>query len=140
MPPSTSSSNRLCVLLSRTRAMRGTLPFQQISVFGVLVDIGFDEGALRDDLQALGANLIQRALDQLRADTFTAEFRRDFGVDEGDDAIRDFVVGRGQMIFDHKFVAMLRRVVDDLGHENSCLGFADLSYPDYQAGPIPTTI
>ena len=79
-------------------------------------------------------------IDQLRADTFTAEFRWDFGVDEGDDAIRDFVVGRGQMTFDHKFVAILRGVVDDLGHDNSCLGFADLSHPDYQAGPIPTTI
>ena len=63
----------------------------------MLVDIGFDEGALRDDLQALGANLVQRALDQLRADTFAAEFRRNFGVDEGDDAISDFVISCGRV-------------------------------------------
>ena len=87
----------------------------------MLVDIGFDEGALRDDLQALGPNLIQRALYQRRAGAFAAEFRRNFGVDEGDDAIGDTVVGRGEMAFDHEFVAMLRLVVDDLSHENSCL-------------------
>jgi hypothetical protein len=44
------------------------------------------------------------------------------------------------MTFDHKFVTMLRRVVDDVSHEKSCLGFADLPRRDYQAGPIPTTI
>src|ERR1700691_4771047 len=118
MPPSTSSSNRLCVLLSRTMAMHGTLALQQIGVFGMLVDIGFDEGALRDDLQALGPNLIQRALHQRRTGV-TAEFRRNFGMNESDDTVRDLVVGRGEMTFDHEFVAMLRRIVDDLSREKS---------------------
>ena len=67
----------------------------------------------------LGPNLIQRALHQRRTGAFAAEFRRNFGVDERDDAVRDLVVGRGEMTFDHKFVAMLRRIVDDLSHENS---------------------
>jgi hypothetical protein len=55
--------------------MHGTLALQQIGIFRMLVDIGFDEGALRDDLQALGSNLIQRALHQRRAGAFAAEFR-----------------------------------------------------------------
>src|ERR1700689_4529070 len=119
MPPSTSSSNRLCVLLSRTMAMHGTLALQQIGVFGMLVDIGFDEGALRNDLQALGPNLIQRALHQRRTGAFATQFRRNLVMDETDDTVRDLVVGRGEMTFDHEFVAMLRRIVDDLSHEKS---------------------
>jgi hypothetical protein len=107
------------------------LAFQEIGILWMLVDIGFDERALRDDFQPFSSNLIQRALDQYRADTFTAQLFWDFGVDEGDDTIGDFVVGRREITIDQEFIAVLRRVVDYLGHEISlslfCLWLADLS-------------
>ncbi len=59
--------------------------FHQIPVFRVLADPGFDERALRDHLQALGPHLVERALNQPRADALAVEFRRHLGVDEGDD-------------------------------------------------------
>src|SRR6202035_2936467 len=55
----------------------------------------------------------ERALDQLGADTLTAEFWRHLGMDEGDDAVCDLVIGRGYMAVDLEFVAVMRRVVGD---------------------------
>lgn len=66
----------------------------------MLVDIGFDERTLRDHLQPLGPHMVERALSQLRSDALAAKFRRHFGMDEGDDAVGDLVIGRGEMAID----------------------------------------
>jgi len=46
----------------------------------MLLDICLHKGTLRHDLQAGGANLIQRALDQFRSDAFALEFFWNLGV------------------------------------------------------------
>jgi hypothetical protein len=81
------------------------LGFQQVGVISVLLDIGFDERALRDDLQTVGTHLVERALDQFRGDTLAPSSGGIFGMDEGDDVVGDLVVGRGDMAVDCEFVA-----------------------------------
>jgi tetratricopeptide (TPR) repeat protein len=95
------------------------LDLQEIRIIRVLVDPAFDERALRDHLHAVGAHLVERALDQPGADALAAEFRRHLGMDEGDDAVSDLVIGRGDMAVDREFVAMMRLVVDDVSHSIS---------------------
>src|SRR5260370_6498915 len=60
------------------REARRALILQEIRIFRVLFNIGFDERALGDRLQAFGAHLVERALDQPRADTLAAKLRRHF--------------------------------------------------------------
>src|SRR5258705_12050790 len=77
----------------------------------MLFDVGLYERALRDYLQSIGPHLVERTLDQPGADALAAERWRHFGMDECDDAVRYLVMGRGNMAVDHKFVAVMRRVV-----------------------------
>src|SRR5579863_1238918 len=97
-------------------SQKGCSFLQKIRIFAVLVDIGFDEGTLRNHFHAFAAHLIECTLDQLRADPLATEFRRNFGVNEGDHAIVDLVIGRGEMTFDREFETMMRLVVDDFSH------------------------
>src|SRR5215470_11308418 len=77
----------------------------------MLADPGVDEGALRHDLPSLCAHVIERALDQSRADALAAELGRHLGVPEGDDVAGALVVGRGEVTVDFKLEAVLFRVV-----------------------------
>src|SRR6266403_3670388 len=77
----------------------------------MLFNVGVYERALGDHLQSIGSYLLERALDQPGADAFAAELWRHFGMDECDDTIRHPVISRGNMAFDLKFVAVMRRVV-----------------------------
>src|ERR1700731_964072 len=82
----------------------------------MLFDIGLHERALWDHLQPFRPHLVERAFYQLRADALAAQFRRHFGMDEGDDAVGDLVIGRGEMAVDGEFVAVMGPVVDDVAH------------------------
>src|SRR5258708_27287908 len=77
----------------------------------MLFNIGLYERAFRDHLQSIGPHLVERSFDQPGADALAAELRRHFGMDEGDDAVRCLVIGRGSMAVDVKFVALMRGVV-----------------------------
>src|SRR5258708_23809643 len=77
----------------------------------MLFNIGLYERAFRDHLQSIGPHLVERSFDQPGADALAAELRRHFGMDEGDDAVRCLVIGRGSMAVDVKFVALMRWVV-----------------------------
>src|SRR6266446_7740054 len=101
------ASTRRCKPV-RSRAASG---FQQVRVLGMLFNVGLYERALRDHLQSIGPHLVERTLDQPGADAFAAELWRHFGMDECDDAVRYLVIGRGNMAFDAKFVAVMRWVV-----------------------------
>src|SRR5581483_4984704 len=116
VPPSTSSSNRLCALLSRTMVMDHSAR-QEFGVLAVLFDVGFDEGTLCNDLQSQVADLIERAFGQPRPDTLAGKFRRHLGMNEGDDVPVDLVIGRGEMAFDGQLETMVGLVVDDFSHE-----------------------
>src|ERR1700738_2632244 len=107
---------------------------QQILITGVLLDKGLHERALRDHLQAVGPYLVERAPDQSRGDALAAELRRHLGVDEGDDATRYRVIGRGEMAVDREFVAMMRLVVDDFGH---FICFPPSAFSDF-VRPVPS--
>src|ERR1700692_1899516 len=103
----------------------GLLAVQQGGVLGLLLDKGLHERALRDHFQAVGAYLVQRAPDQFRANSLAAEFRRHFGMDEGDHAVGELVIGRGDVAVDREFVAVMRLVVDDFTHGLSPQLFRD---------------
>src|SRR6476660_9257782 len=77
----------------------------------MLFNVGLYERAFRNHLQSIGPHLVERPLDQPGADALATELRRHFGMDEGDDAVRYLVIGRGNMAVDVKFVAPMRRVV-----------------------------
>src|SRR6476659_4689206 len=77
----------------------------------MLFNVGLYERAFRNHLQSIGPHLVERPLDQPGADALATELRRHFGMDEGDDAVRYLVMGRGNMAVDVKFVALMRRVV-----------------------------
>ena len=68
------------------------LRLQQIGIGRVLADPAPHERALRDHLQAGGPHLVERPLDQFRADAFTAEFRGHLGMNEGDDTAVELVI------------------------------------------------
>src|SRR5258708_26818899 len=106
----------------------------------MLAQVIHHEAAAGNHLQSIGADQLQRALHQFRGDAaaaqrsrrlgmgdddgaqtiirkrhraldaLAAELRRHFGMDEGDDAVRYLVIGRGSMAVDVKFVALMRRV------------------------------
>ena len=85
---------------------------QQIGIVRVLADPALHERALRDHLQAIGPHLVERALDQFRADALAAEFGGNLGMNEGDDAAVELVMGRGHMAVDREFETVLRLLLE----------------------------
>ena len=105
-----------------TAVVAGGLSLQQIGIIRVFADPALHERTLRDHLQTIGPDLVQRALDQFRADALAAEFGGNLGMDEGDDAVGELVMRRGDMALDRQFVTVLRRVVGNhVVHANSSI-------------------
>src|SRR4051794_25843428 len=88
----------------------------QVLIVGVFLDPCLHERALRDQLEAGRADLIECALHQLRADPLAAELLRHVGVLERDDAAVELVVFGGKMALDFELEAVIGLVVDDVAH------------------------
>src|SRR3954449_8215435 len=102
--------------MAATLRCKAELVFQQIRVFRMLGNIALHELAVRDHLQVVGPYLVERALDQFRADALAAQFGRHLGVIESNDPVGDFVVSRGYMAVGRKFEPVFGFVIDDFAH------------------------
>src|SRR5258705_9477175 len=74
-----------------TRRLSG----RQIRKFRMLAQIIHHKAAARDDLAAVGANQVQRALDQFGSDAAAAQRARGLGVGDDDRLRRPAVIGKG---------------------------------------------
>ena len=86
---------------------------QQIPRFGVACDVRRDEGATRDQFVAAGADEIQRASSQRRANAFAAEDLGHFGMGDGDPARRALIRRKGDVAFVRELETVAFEVVDD---------------------------
>ena len=92
----------------------------EVGVFGVLLDIGIKEIAAKLSLQATGADRIERAPGELRADAAAAERLRHFGVNQNNPVRLQSIVDEGHVAVDVEFVTALCGVVANfVGHGDS---------------------
>ena len=79
----------------------------------MLADESGNEGALRNDLAALGPQEIKRAPGQCRAEAAALERRRHLGMHQGDDAWRSMVSNERGAAVELELIAAARWIVPD---------------------------
>ena len=95
----------------------------QIRIFRVLAQIVHDKTAAGDDLVSVGADQLQRTLDQLRGDAAAAQRPRCLGVGDDDRRRGLAVIRERHRALDVEFETALGLVVADGGHASGSQGF-----------------
>src|SRR5262245_17491306 len=94
----------------------------EVLVIGMVGQVGAHERADSDQSEASGADVLEGASDQERAETLALEERVDLGMHQHDDAGSELVLDEpGRCLTDQQLVALLVGVIDDSRGGVHCL-------------------